>query len=134
MNDIRTPAASSAAQTAETVSQLADRTAAKADSAIQSTKRVTNDALDSLHHGVEGLRDTVPSAITRTAAQVEDLARRGIERAKATSANVRDQVVRTSDRTVDYIQEEPVKAMLIAAAAGAALVTAISWLSRSRRD
>ena len=65
---------------------------------------------------------------------VEDLARLGIERARRASGAVRQQAVRMGDQTVGYIKDEPVKSMLIAAAAGAATALVVGWLSRSRSD
>lgn len=44
-----------------------------------------------------------------------------------------DGAARATDSTVSYIKDEPVKAMLIAAATGAALAALMSLLSRSRR-
>lgn len=118
--------------TEDSVDQAADNAANKATGMIQSTKRVANVALDSLQTGVEGLRQAVPSAFSHAAAQVEDLTRRGIERARATSAQVRERVTETGERTVSYIKDEPVKSVLIAAAAGAAMAALIGWLARSR--
>ena len=37
-----------------------------------------------------------------------------------------------SDATVNYIKEEPVKSILVAAATGAALMALVSMMSRSR--
>lgn len=118
--------------TEDSVDQAADNAANKATGMIQSTKRAANVALDSLQTGVEGLRQAVPSAFSNAAAQVEDLTRRGIERARATSAQVRERVTETGERTVSYIKDEPVKSVLIAAAAGAAMAALIGWLARSR--
>lgn len=75
-----------------------------------------------------------PQVLTRAASQVEDLARRGIERARETSAQVKDQVARVGDRSVGYVRDEPAKALLIAAAAGAAVAGLLAWLSRSGSD
>lgn len=117
---------------ASTVGHLAERATDKADQALQSTRHMANGALDTLKDSVDQVRDQVPSALVRSAAEVENLARRGIERAKETSAAVKDQAQRASDRTVSYIQDEPLKAVLIAAAAGATLAVLMGWLSRSR--
>lgn len=117
-----------------TVNQLADQAAEKAQGLIEQAKHSTTDALDSLKSGVEHVRETVPSALSRNAAQVEDLARRGIDRARETSAAVRDQVQRSGEATRHYIQDEPLKSVVIAAAAGAALAGLIGWLSRSRHS
>jgi ElaB/YqjD/DUF883 family membrane-anchored ribosome-binding protein len=44
---------------------------------------------------------------------------------------VKDKVAQAGDRSVGYIRDEPVKSVLIAAAAGAALAALIGWASRS---
>ncbi|HSW04631.1 hypothetical protein [Aquabacterium sp.] len=118
--------------TDESIDQAADSAASKATGVIQSTKRVANVALDSLQTSVDDLRQAVPSAFSHAAAQVEDLTRRGIERARATSTQVREKVSETGERTVSYIKDEPIKSVLIAAAAGAAMAALIGWLARSR--
>lgn len=119
-------------KTLSTVDDLAERAAGQADRAIDATKRATNGALSSLQDSVDGLRTAVPGALGRAVAQVDDLARRGIDKARETSAEVRSQVTHASDRTVDYIRDEPVKSVLIAAAAGASIAAVIGLLSRSR--
>ena len=58
--------------------------------------------------------------------------RRGLDTMRDTSAQVRETALRTSDSTVGYIKDEPVKAILIAAAAGAALMALVSLLARTR--
>jgi ElaB/YqjD/DUF883 family membrane-anchored ribosome-binding protein len=115
-----------------TATDLADQAANKADLALKSTRRVANDALDSLESSVDSLRETVPNAFTRAAAQVEEITRRGLDRAKDASVGVRDQVYRASDRTVGYIKDEPVKSVLIAAATGASVALLVGWALRSR--
>jgi len=115
-----------------TVDRLTEQAANRADRAIDSTQRATQDALDTVQAGVDELRHTLPSAFTRAAAQVESITRQGIERARQATADVRGQVALTGDRTVAYIKDEPVKSVLIAAAAGAALAGLIGLLSRSR--
>jgi ElaB/YqjD/DUF883 family membrane-anchored ribosome-binding protein len=117
-----------------TIDHMANRAADKADAAINATKRAANGALDSLKDGVDTLRDDAAGSLTRAAAQVDELTRRGIERARQASADLRAKAERTGDRTVGYIQEQPVKSMLIAAATGAALAALIGLLARSRSD
>ena len=115
----------------DTASNLAGQAAQGAESAIRSTQRVANDALDSLSDSVEGARAKAMPALSRVAGDAEDLARRGINAVRDGSAQLRDQAVRASDKTVGYIKDEPVKAMLIAAAAGAALMALVALLGRS---
>lgn len=74
------------------------------------------------------------AAMSRMTGQVEDLARRTLDRARETSAQVKERIGRAGDATVTYIKDEPVKAVMIAAATGAATALLISWLSSRRRE
>ena len=119
-------------QESTTLDQAADQAAGKADQALSATKRATNGAIDRLQDGVESIRQDAHGALSRAAAQVDELTRRGLERARQTSADVKRQVEQTGDRTVSYIRDEPVKSVLIAAATGAVLTALIALLTRSR--
>ncbi len=118
----------------EAVEDFADNAAAKAEGAIDSTRRAVNDGLDTLQSSMTEMRDAAPTVLSRAAAQVEELTRRSLERARDAGGQVKEQVVRASDRSVGYIRDEPVKSVLIAAATGAAVAILVSWLSRSRHD
>lgn len=99
--------------------------------AAPAVENLANQALDSVQAGVDDLRKTAPAALSRAAAQVEELTRRSLDRARETGAQVKEQVARVGDRSVDYIRDEPVKSVLIAAAAGAAAAVLIGMLARS---
>ena len=120
--------------TPDYASDMTDRAANKAEQALQSTKRMGNDMAHAVQSGIDGLREGVPAAISRATAQAEDLTRRGIERARQATATVREQATRVSDQTVGYIKDEPMKAVLMAAAAGAVAALVIGWLGRSRHN
>jgi ElaB/YqjD/DUF883 family membrane-anchored ribosome-binding protein len=115
-----------------TGTNLADQAAQSADSAIKSTQRFANEALDTLSDKVGEVRDQAAPVLNRVAEKAETLARRGLEAVKDSSQVVRDRALRASDSTVAYIKDEPVKAILIAAATGAALMALISLMTRSR--
>jgi ElaB/YqjD/DUF883 family membrane-anchored ribosome-binding protein len=111
---------------------LADQAAQSADSAIQSTQRFANDTLDSLSNKVHEVRDQAAPVLNRVAEKAETLARRGIDVVKDSSQQLRERALHVSDSTVGYIKDEPIKAILIAAATGAALMALISLMTRSR--
>ena len=111
------------------VGQFADRAARKAEQALDNTQSVANSTLDSMKESLAHAREAAPAALSRAAEQVQELTRRGIDRAREMGTDVRDRAQRASDRTVGYIQDEPVKAVLIAAAAGAAVALLIRALS-----
>ncbi|NRF68146.1 hypothetical protein HLB44_14225 [Aquincola sp. S2] len=115
-----------------TMDELASGAAKGADEAIGSTRRVANEALDSLQSNVDRLRESVPNAFKTAAAQVEELTRRGMDRAREASVGVRDRAHQAGDKTVGYIKDEPVKSVLIAAATGAAVALLVGWAMRRR--
>ena len=117
---------------ATAVDHLAESAAHKAGDTIQAAKQMANDALDSLQSGVDGLRQAAPSALGRAAAQVDALTQRGIERARETTQQLREQAARAGDKTTSYIRDEPMKSVLVAAAAGAVIAALVSWLAHSR--
>lgn len=121
-----TPAAMTSA------SASVDAVAAKSDVAIETTRRMTNDALDSLQDGVDTLRQGAPAALSRAAAQVEELTRTGIARAREAGTQARQQAQMVGEKGIGYVRDEPVKSVLIAAATGAAVAALVGYLFRSK--
>jgi ElaB/YqjD/DUF883 family membrane-anchored ribosome-binding protein len=78
------------------------------------------------------LIDQATHAADQVARSTQQLANGMLEGARDTSHQLRVKAEQASDRTVRYIRHEPVKAMLMAAATGAALMALISLFSRSR--
>jgi ElaB/YqjD/DUF883 family membrane-anchored ribosome-binding protein len=110
---------------------LVDHAAQAADDAIKSTQRLANNTLDHLSGSVQDARREVSPLLNRAADQTNALALRGLKVVRDTSQGLRDTAARASDSTVTYIKDEPLKAMLIAAATGAALMALIGLLGRS---
>ena len=114
----------------EQPNKLADQAAMSADQAIKSTQRVANEALDGLANGVQDLRNQAAPLLNRVGEQAGAMAQRGVDAVRDSSAQLRERALQASDTTVSYIKDEPVKAMLIAAAAGAALMAMLSLMTR----
>ncbi|HEX3139724.1 MAG TPA: hypothetical protein VHQ87_06700 [Rhizobacter sp.] len=113
---------------------IADHAAEKADAAIRATQRATNNALDGLSATVQDTRTHISPMLNRASEQAAALAQRGIDAVRTSSQQVREKAVQASDVTAGYIRNDPIKAVLIAAATGAALMALVGLLSRSRRD
>jgi ElaB/YqjD/DUF883 family membrane-anchored ribosome-binding protein len=101
-------------------------------SKTSSLSQTADKAIDHLQAGIEDLSTLAPTAFSRAAAQMEELTRRGMDRARDATLTVRDQANRAGDRAVGYIQHEPVKSVLFAVAAGAAVAMLAGWFARSR--
>lgn len=110
---------------------IADQAAKSADQAIRSTQRVANEALDGLAGSVKDLRQQAAPLLNRVGEQAGAMAQRGVDAVRDGSAQLREKALQAQDTTVSYIKDEPVKAMLIAAAAGAALMAMLSLMTRS---
>ena len=111
---------------------LADGAAAGAQSAIRSTQRAADSALDRMSDKVDEVRSQATPILNKVSSQAEAAARRGMDAVRDTSQQLRDKAVQASDMTVAYVKDEPIKAMLIAAATGALLMGIISLMTRSR--
>ena len=110
---------------------MAENVADSAKGALNATQSATSEAFDRMSDKVDDAKDLAAPLINRLTAQAEAAARRGADVVRDTSAQIRDKASRAQETTVGYIQEEPVKAMLIAAATGAALMALISLVTRS---
>jgi ElaB/YqjD/DUF883 family membrane-anchored ribosome-binding protein len=127
MNTMTTPSA-----LASDASTLADQAADRASGAIRSTKSAANAALDSLSDKVDDARSQAAPLLNRLSSQAEAAARRSADALRETSNQLRERAMQASDTTVSYIKDEPVKAVLIAAATGAVLMALIALMGRSR--
>jgi ElaB/YqjD/DUF883 family membrane-anchored ribosome-binding protein len=110
---------------------IVDKAADNASGAIRSTQNVTNAAFDRLDEKVDSVRDQAAPILDRISKKAEAVTRRGIDAVRDGSAQLREKAVQLSDTTVGHIRDEPLKAVLIAAATGAALMALVVLASRS---
>lgn len=115
----------------EPSSSIADQMSQSADDAIRSTQRLANETVDGLAHTMQDMRTQAAPLLSRASEQVSTLAQRGVDSVRETSQHLREKTRDAADGTVQYVKDEPIKAMLIAAATGAALMALVSLISRS---
>lgn len=112
------------------VTHTLDAAAGRTEAAIRKTQKSANVAFDAMADGVNQFGETAPKAVDRAQSQVEELARRGIETLLRTRDEARAQIERAGDMTADRIRDQPMKAMLLAMAAGAMLAIVTGLRSR----
>lgn len=112
--------------------RLSDPKAHAAEHGINSAGPLPGNALGGLAAVAHDLHDQAAPLLARATEQAGALAQRGVDSVRDTSVRLRERAQRASDSTLDYIRAEPVKATLIAAATGAALMALVALLSRSR--
>jgi ElaB/YqjD/DUF883 family membrane-anchored ribosome-binding protein len=118
--------------TTEESNRLVDQAAHSADEAIRATKTYANHALDGVSGAVNEVRHQAAPLLNAASEQVNALAQRGVDAVKDGSQQLRERAQQASDKTAGYISQDPIKAMLIAAATGAALMALIGLMGRSR--
>jgi ElaB/YqjD/DUF883 family membrane-anchored ribosome-binding protein len=101
-------------------------TAANARRAVEAAPQAIADAVQ------EGSERITP-AIVQAAEQAESLMRQGADALREHAASLRERATDATDRTAGYIRDEPLKSVLIAAAAGAALMAIANLAMRSRQ-
>lgn len=122
----------SSLSSADNSSHLIEQASRSADQAIRATQRAATGAVDSAADSLQDLRHQTVPKLERASEQVSAMAHRGIDRAREISHQLRIGARHASDSTINYVKEEPVKAVLIAAATGAVLLALVSLVTRSR--
>ncbi len=106
----------------------------QASSVVDSAVAATNKAANKVESAVESARDQVQPTVARLAAQAEAAAKRSLDAVRDGASSVREHAHSVGDATVRYVRDEPVKSILIAAAAGAALMALLSVIQSGRRN
>lgn len=92
-------------------------------------------SLDAIRQAADDL-DELASSGSKRAQQAREMARdwweRGSQSARDAAAVARDHAGDMSHRTQRYVRDEPVKSMLIAAAAGALIAGLLAFTKRDR--
>jgi ElaB/YqjD/DUF883 family membrane-anchored ribosome-binding protein len=76
--------------------------------------------------------DGAAPMLERASTQIASLAQDGMDAVRGGSRHLRESAQQATRQTVGYIRQEPVKAMLMAAATGAVLMALIGLVTRSR--
>ena len=120
------------AEGANVDSKAVDQPAAFTDRAIESTQELAKGVFGRVADKAAAARDSAVPAIDKVAGQLKDAARIGADTVRETTTQAREAALRASDVAAAYVREEPLKAMLLSAAAGAVLTVFASLLLRSR--
>lgn len=115
----------------EAADSLGDQASTAADHLLRSTRQAAGDALDGAAETLQAAGDATRPALVRAAGRADALVQRGLGAMRQGSRQLRHTAQRTSVGAASYIRHEPLKAVLIAAASGAALMAVINLLRHS---
>jgi len=115
------------------VKTLGDDASSLAQAVAQTTEHAIRSAqqgLDRMSNGLNGASSQSGAAIKQFATDTEAMANRGMDAVREGAHQLREKSMHVKDATANYIQHEPVKSMLMAAAVGAALMGLVALFSR----
>jgi len=100
---------------------------------MTTTAANTASVIDQAHDKLQDLNDASRSRLRQVADATAGYAQRGADRLRDTGATIKGSAIDARDATVGYTREEPIKALLLAAAAGAAIAGSIMLIRRFTR-
>ena len=125
-----TPASNNAANLSRdampAVRKASDDMLQTASHAVDSTRDYANSALDKAEDKVRELRKNVDPMVDRFSAKAQQLARQSLDMAAEAKEMAQKSLSRYSAVTSQYVSEQPVRSVLIAAAVGAAVALLVS--------
>lgn len=104
-----------------------------AGSTIRDAQRGATAVVDQLADGAQALQMQGAGAVERVTQRFDALAHQGAQLLQDRAQRVLDRAHDASHQTRDYIERQPLKSVLMAAAAGAALMALASLFVRSGR-
>jgi len=125
---MKTPASSTSSfhDAASGARHLSDQMLNGAEHAADVGRTLANDTLDRAENTVRQLRGSIDPMVDKLATQAQKLARQSLDMAAQASERAQRSMHRYADVTTRYVANEPVKAVLIAAAVGAAVALLVA--------
>ncbi|MBS7779054.1 hypothetical protein [Acidovorax sp. CCYZU-2555] len=124
--------ADNAQKAADATKDLVNNAAEAAKEGVNATRKVASEAVDKAQEGLEAAQKQINPVIDDLAARAQELANRSIHFCADSSERARRQIQSAAEATNRYVVDQPAKSLMLAAAAGAAVATALLWGSRSR--
>lgn len=109
-------------------SHMAQGAALGAEHAIRSTQQMAQHGVDSL----DSVRAHTSAALQQLAQDTNALTHRSMDALRDGGQQLRERSLHARQATTEYIQHEPIKSVLMAAALGATLMGVFALLSRHR--
>jgi hypothetical protein len=111
----------------------AEEAARARETMTDEARDIASDTMAAASERVAGLRDKAESVVGKAESVIGEVARDAQGSAREVAEKVRGSAVHASDSMTKYIREEPIKSVMLASIAGAALVAVASLLGGSRR-
>ena len=120
------PTSSSTHEAFSGTRHLSDQLLNGAEKAVDSTRSLTNETLALADNKMRHMRGNIDPMVEKLTTQAQKLARQSLDMAAEASERAQRSMHRYADATTRYVANEPVKAVLIAAAVGAAVALLVA--------
>ena len=117
----------------DTAAMYGKQVANGVENAVDSARDVAQDALSNVSHKIDSIHDQAKPAVDRMVARGKDLADSAIAGTREAGERAKKAVSGYASSCENYITEQPMKSVAIAAAAGAT-IAALLLLSRNRAN
>jgi len=111
-----------------------DRAADNASEALDTAHAAADQAITKMQYSTKSMVDKTPGLVDLAVERVKDVSQRSKAFAAETTALAKDKAQQVADQTSDRIRQDPLKSVLIAVAAGAALATVASYVAQRRQQ
>lgn len=112
---------------------VVDKAADKAQGGIRDAQQAAKEAGAGLSSKVEALRSDADTVLAKTVNRAQSMGRQSLDAVSDAAQRARDVYTETSDSVISYTRENPVKALLLAAASGALVLSLLHAIKFSRR-
>jgi ElaB/YqjD/DUF883 family membrane-anchored ribosome-binding protein len=116
------------------LSHLAHDAAQTAERAAQTARNGIGQGLHEASNGLDQARSETGNALRQLASESDALLHRGLDKVRDASGQLREKSLHAKDAASTYIQHEPMKSMLMAAAVGAGLMALVALFSRNHHS
>ena len=112
-------------------STAADKAAGAVNDGARTAQQGLAKAANSVVDKADQVRDQAASELEKASAKAQEIGQKGMDALTDASKQIRDRALQASDAAVTYAKDEPIKALLMAAAAGALLMGLVALMARS---
>ncbi len=102
-----------------------------AERAANTARNGIDQGMHDMSNGLEHARSETGNALRQLASESDALMHRGLDKVRDASGQLRDKSLHARDNASSYIQHEPMKSVLMAAAVGAGLMALVALFSRN---
>jgi ElaB/YqjD/DUF883 family membrane-anchored ribosome-binding protein len=102
-----------------------------AERAANTARKGIDQGLHDVSNGLDHARSETGNALRQLASESDALLHRGLDKVRDASGQLREKSLHAKDAATTYIQHEPMKSVVMAAAVGAGLMALVALFSRN---